>query len=65
MSVPAECYSELEEFLSPYEELRWLHEIHTKQYHKAYATLAKCATSQQRSLAKRKVSDTSDNEYVF
>ncbi|XP_065919919.1 nuclear pore complex protein Nup133-like isoform X2 [Dysidea avara] len=54
MSVPVECYSELEEFLSPYEELRWLHEVHTKQYNKAYTTLAKCAANEQQSLAKQK-----------
>ena len=65
MSVPVECYSELEEFLSPYEELRWLHEVHTKQYNKAYTTLAKCAANEQQSLAKQKVSGTKSSDVSF
>lgn len=57
MSAPVECYRELEEFLTPYEELRWLHEVHTRQYHLAYSSLtAACAAnSAQQSLAKQKV----------
>ena len=53
MSAPVECYRQLEEFLTPYEELRWMHEVHTKQYHLAYSSLTACAAnSVQQSLAK-------------
>ena len=56
MSAPVECYRQLEEFLTPYEELRWMHEVHTKQYHLAYSSLTACAAnSVQQSLAKQKV----------
>ena len=56
MSAPMECYRQLEEFLTPYEELRWMHEIQTKQYHSAYSSLTACAAnSGQQSLEKQKV----------
>ena len=56
MSAPVECHHQLEEFLTPYEELRWMHEVDTKQYHLAYSSLATCAAnSGQQSLAKQKV----------
>lgn len=55
MSAPVECYQELEEFLAPYEELRWMHEINTRQYHSAYSTLSACAHNERQSLAKQKV----------
>lgn len=55
MSAPAECYQQLEEFLAPYEELRWMHEVHVKQYHSAYTTLTSCANNEQQSLSKQKV----------
>ena len=56
MSVPEQCYQQLDEFLAPYEELRWMHEIHTKQFHSAYSTLsAYAANGGQQSLAKQKV----------
>lgn len=55
MSAPAQCYQQLEEFLGPHEELRWMHELHTKQYHLAYSTLVNYAEAEQRSLAKQKV----------
>lgn len=55
MSVPTECYQQLEEFLAPYEELRWMHEVQTKQYHSAYSTLVTCASTEEQSLSKQKV----------
>ena len=55
MSVPAECYQQLDEFLAPYEELRWLHEIQTKQYHSACSTLISCANIEEQCLSKQKV----------
>ena len=56
MSAPVECYQQLEEFLTPYEELRWMHEIHTKQYHSAYSSLTACAANRGvQLLAKQKV----------
>ena len=55
MSAPVECYQQLEEFLAPYEELRWMHEIQTKQYHCAYSTLRSCADIEEQSLSKQKV----------
>lgn len=55
LSAPAECHQQLIEFLAPYDELRWLHEINTKQYHSAYCTLTTCANNEHQSLAKLKV----------
>ena len=55
MSAPVECYQQLQEFLAPYEELRWLHEIQTKQYHSACSTLITCADIEEQSLSKQKV----------
>ena len=55
MSAPAECHKQLEEFLAPYEELRWLHELQTRQYHSAYSTLTVCASAEGQCLSKQKV----------
>jgi len=55
MSAPVECYQQLQEFLAPYEELRWMHEINTTQYHSAYCTLTACANNELQSLTKQKV----------
>ncbi|XP_031561013.1 nuclear pore complex protein Nup133-like [Actinia tenebrosa] len=54
MNQPAPQHENLGKFLSSHHHLSWLHDIHTKSFHKAYETLKNLADNEQTFLTRKK-----------